>query len=223
MCRSYRKEHPDVDFHFRTMELANIQKALNENEIDVGLSIYQDGIQGAKFCYRRLYEDRYMLAVPVGHRLAKRASVSIADLRGERVVVPHFNRSKSMLEQMHVKLRNAGAEVRPAGFEDVGAMMATLVTAGAVAIALDHLRVFGNGNVEFVPLAGENMEICAGAVWKRSKETGAITSFVDFLEQACEGFGKEDFLARSGPDALPSLRLPPASPRASFSGGPGRP
>ena len=30
-------------------------------------------------------------------------------------------------------------------------------------------------NVEFVPLAGENMEICAGAVWKRSKETGAIT------------------------------------------------
>ncbi|MCQ4882312.1 LysR family transcriptional regulator substrate-binding protein, partial [Alistipes onderdonkii] len=75
-----------------TMELANIQKALNENEIDVGLSIYQDGIQGAKFCYRRLYEDRYMLAVPVGHRLAKRASVSIADLRGERVVVPHFNR-----------------------------------------------------------------------------------------------------------------------------------
>lgn len=223
VCRSYRKEHPDVDFHFRTMELANIQKALNENEIDVGLSIYQDGIQGAKFCYRRLYEDRYMLAVPVGHRLAKRASVSIADLRGERVVVPHFNRSKSMLEQMHVKLRNAGAEVRPAGFEDVGAMMATLVTAGAVAIALDHLRVFGNGNVEFVPLADENMEICAGAVWKRSKETGAITSFVDFLEQACEGFGKEDFLARSGPDALPSLRLPPASPRASFSGGPGRP
>ena len=157
VCRSYRKEHPDVDFHFRTMELANIQKALNENEIDVGLSIYQDGIQGAKFCYRRLYEDRYMLAVPVGHRLAKRASVSIADLRGERVVVPHFNRSKSMLEQMHVKLRNAGAEVRPAGFEDAGAMMATLVTAGAVAIALDHLRVFGNGNVEFVPLADENM------------------------------------------------------------------
>ena len=79
-------------------------------------------------------------------------------------------------------------------------MMATLVTAGAVAIALDHLRVFGNGNVEFVPLADENMEICAGAVWKRSKETGAITSFVDFLEQACEGFGKEDFLARSGPE-----------------------
>lgn len=38
--------------------------------------------------------------------------MSIADLRGERVVVPHFNRSKSMLEQMHVKLRNAGAEVR---------------------------------------------------------------------------------------------------------------
>ena len=68
-----------------------------------------------------------------------------------------------------------------------------------------------------------DMEICAGAVWKRSKETGAITSFVDFLEQACEGFGKEDFLARSGPDALPSLRLPPASPRASFSGGPSRP
>ena len=25
VCRSYHKEHPDVDFHFRTMELANIQ------------------------------------------------------------------------------------------------------------------------------------------------------------------------------------------------------
>lgn len=220
VCRSYRREHPDVDFHFRTMELANIQKALSENEIDVGFAIYSSGLPGAKYGYRCLFEDRYQLAVPVGHRLARRASVHIADLRGETVMVPSFNRSKNTLEQMHVKLRNAGAEVRSSGdFVDVGAMMATLVSSEAVAISLDHLRVFGNGNVTFVPLEDEGMDVCAGAIWKKSKETDALVSFLDFLEVACADFTKKDYLSREGADELPPLRLPPSTPRARSAAG----
>ena len=214
VCRAYRREHPDVDFHFRTMELANMQKALNENEIDVGLAIYSSGIQGTKYGYRCLFEDRYQLAVPIGHRLANRNVVRFADLKGETVIVPPFNRSKNTLEQMHVKLRNAGALVRPSGdFVDVGAMMATLVASGSVAISLDHLRVFGNGNVTFIPLEGEDLDICAGPIWKKSKENDALVSFLDFLERSCKGFAKKDYLARNGADELPPMRLPQTAPR----------
>ena len=204
VCRRYREKNPEIDFRFRTMELADIHKAIQDNEIDAGFVIYASGIQGAKYNYRCLFTDRYLLAVPVGHRLINRKSVRISDLQGENVIVPMFNRTKSTLEQMNNRLRSAGATVRPSGdFVDVGAMMATLVTSGAVAISLDHLRVFGNGNVEFIPLEDERMDVCAGPMWKKSKETEMLTSFFDFTEKICANFTKEHYLSRTGNESLP--------------------
>ncbi|MEG0303997.1 hypothetical protein [Gordonibacter sp.] len=81
--------------------------------------------------------------------------------------------------------------------------MATLVTLDAVAISLDHLRVFGNGNVEFMPLEDGRMDLCAGPMWKKSKETENLTSFFDFIEKACVNFTKEHYLSRTGDESLP--------------------
>ena len=80
---------------------------------------------------------------------------------------------------------------------DVSALMATLVATGSVAIALDHLRVFGGGNIVFIPIEDLDTKLYAGPVWKTSRSSERLLDFVAFLQHETSGFTKEDFIART--------------------------
>ena len=203
VCERYRKTHPEIEFRFKTLELPEMQPALNKNEIDVGFMIFTKGFEGSQYDHHVLYTDCYKLAVPKGHHLAKRESVNLADLAGEHVISPRFNQSKSMQAQMSIKMQNAGVNVSVIDdVSDVGALMATCVSANAVALALDHLDVFGGGNVVFLPIDDLDTKILVGPVWKKSKETEALLSFLSFFMRETCGFSKEDFLSRKGPESF---------------------
>ncbi|MEF9877123.1 MAG: LysR substrate-binding domain-containing protein [Gordonibacter sp.] len=204
VCRRYRTLHPEVDFRFRMLEIGEIQPSLNRNDIDMGLTLFSKEAKGAQYGGCRLYDDSYQLAVPATHHLAHRESVRMADLVGERVIAARFNRAKNTIGQMNIKLNNAGVSVRIIeDMKDVGSLMATLVAEGAVALALDHLDVFGGGNIVFVPMEDLDMTLHAGALWKKSKETEALLSFAEFLKRDTSSFKKADFLSRKGAEALP--------------------
>lgn len=204
VCRRYRAQHPDVAFRFRTLEIGQIQPALNKNEIDIGFTLFSKEMKGAQYGHCRLYDDHYQLAVPADHHLATRQGVCIADLVGETVIAPAFNRAKSTIAQMGTKLRSAGVDVRIINeIQDVGALMATLVAEGAVALAFDHLDVFGAGNIVFLSVEDVDAKLHAGPLWKKSKETDVLLSFVEFLKRDTRGFEKTDFLSRKGVESLP--------------------
>ena len=206
VCRRYSDLHPEVGFHFRTMEIGDIQAKLNENRLDVGFTLYTKESKGGKYAARCLYEDRYKLAVPKTHRLATRESITLDDLKGETVLSPRFNRTQSTLSQVSVMLRNADIDVRTDDqIVDSGALMATLVSTGHVTMTLDHHRVYANDNVAFIPIEAEGLDLCCGPIWKKSKETDTILSFVNFLVEETKDFTKDDFLSREGAESIPEL------------------
>lgn len=199
LCERYRKEHPETEFRFHTLELGEMQPALQNGQIDIGFMVFVKGFEGSQFTYRTLYTDKYKLAVPKNHPLARKTSVSIADLKGENVISSRFEHSKSMQAQTGIMLRNAGIEVSVIDeIRDVGALMATLVSSNAVALALDHLDVFGGGNIVFLPIDDLDTKIYAGPVWKTTKETDVLLSFIAFLQKETRGFEKDDFISRKG-------------------------
>lgn len=203
-CRRYSALHPDVEFEFRELEIGGVQNRLSGDAIDIGFTLFSGDGNSNRCEYRCLYRDRYKLAVPRSHRLASRASVTIDDLKGEVVLAPQFDSFRSTLTQTSVMLRNAGIDVRNDDrIVDAAALMATVVSSNRVAMALDHLAVYGAGNVVFVPIEGAGFDLCAGPMWKKTQESGTVAAFVDFLEHATEGFSREDFLSREGVEALP--------------------
>ncbi|MEI3377076.1 MAG: LysR family transcriptional regulator [Coriobacteriales bacterium] len=198
LCERYRQKHPEVEFRFRTPELGEMQNCLMNDEIDIALTIFAKGFEGDQFSHDILYSDSYKLAVPKGHRLASRKSVKIEDLKTEHVIASRFNQVKSMQAQISVMLRNAGVDVSVMeDVSDVGALMATLVATNSVAMALDHLRVFGGGNIIFIPIEDLDTRLFAGPVWKTSRSSGRLLDFVAFLQHETSGFTKEDFITRA--------------------------
>ena len=204
VCARYRKRHPEIAFNFKTLEIGAIQKALSANRIDFGFTLYSTDMQSGNYAAQCLYRDRYMLAVPKSNPLAARESVRIADLKGVKVLTARFTPTKSTLAQIDVKLRQAGLNVRTDdSITDSSALMATLVAADAVAVAPDHLSVYSGNNLVFLPIEDEQTDLCAGPIWKKSKETEAMLSFIDFLQEQTRSFTRTDFLSRDGEASLP--------------------
>ncbi|WP_165172702.1 LysR family transcriptional regulator [Adlercreutzia sp. ZJ242] len=203
-CRMFRDVRPDVSFSFRTLEIGELTRELADNNVDVAFTLFSEGVLGGKYACRRLYADSYKLAAPKTHRLAQRASVTIDDLRGEVVVMPRFSSAHNTLAQLSVKLRKAGVDVRVNdAISDAAALMATLVASNQVAITPDHLSVYGGNNLAFARIEGDGLDLVAGPVWKKSKETELVVAFADFVKSATRRFTKADFLSRDGADALP--------------------
>lgn len=199
LCERYRQQHPETVFRFRTLELGKMQPALQNDEIDIGFIVFIKGFEGSQFTSRTLYTDSYKLAVPKSHPFARRSSVRIADLKGQTVLSSRFEHAKSMQAQTGIMLRNAGVNVSVIDeIPDVGALMATLVSSNAVALALDHLDVFGGGNIVFLPIDDLDTKVYAGPVWKTAKETDVLLSFIAYLQRETKSFTKDDFISRKG-------------------------
>ena len=106
-------------------------------------------------------------------------------------------------------LRAAGVEVRnDYRIKDAATLMAMVVSTGHVSLALDHLNVYGSGNLVFLPFENEDMSLCAGPIWKKSKETDVILSFIGFLEQETVDLEKRDFIAQKDLETPTGDRLP---------------
>ena len=52
------------------------------------------------------------------------------------------------------------------------------------------------------------MSLCAGPIWKKSKETDVILSFIGFLEQETVDLEKRDFIAQKDLETPTGDRLP---------------
>lgn len=81
ILREFRKKRPNIQFHVQMLTTQEIIMLLERGEVDYCLSsppVERDDIE----C-QILYIDPILVAVPNGHRLADRSSVSLTELRDE--------------------------------------------------------------------------------------------------------------------------------------------
>ncbi|OXM16220.1 LysR family transcriptional regulator [Paenibacillus herberti] len=84
ILREFRKKHPYIHFHVQMLTTQEMIKLLDRGEVDFCLSsppIKADNIE----C-QIVFVDPILVAVPNGHRLADRSSVSLAELKDESFV-----------------------------------------------------------------------------------------------------------------------------------------
>ena len=101
-------------------------------------------------------------------------------------------------------MRNAGISIwNDERIVDAASLMTTLTATGRIALAFDHLGVYGSGNLEFIPIEDDDVKLSAGMLWKKSRENDVILSFVNFLMGETARFEKKDYLSREGIESLP--------------------
>ncbi|MCY9590568.1 LysR family transcriptional regulator [Paenibacillus chitinolyticus] len=81
ILRAFRKKMPDIQFHVQMLATQEMVTLLHRGEVDFCLS--SPPIKGEDIECQIVCIDPILVAVPKGHRLAERTSVSLTELREE--------------------------------------------------------------------------------------------------------------------------------------------
>lgn len=135
LARALRERMPGVDFAFRGEMLSPDQlDALRDGSIDLALlRPFQELSEDTRVTVSPLREERYVVALPEGHRLAGRSKVRVADLRDEDLIVHSGHGRSAMYDAVSTLCRDAGFE--PTIRHEV-AETSTLVTFVAAALGV---------------------------------------------------------------------------------------
>jgi LysR family hydrogen peroxide-inducible transcriptional activator len=179
---------PRLDLLLFEYQTAPMLAKIQAGEIDVGVLALP--VAGDGLVCRKLYEEDFQVALPAGHRLASQASVRIADLAEESLL---------LLEEGHC-LRDQALEVcGRVGLHERQDFRATsletlrqMVAAGAGVTLLPELATrgaYGNARgVAIRPLVRPTPHRQIGAVWRRSSaRLAAIQAFCDVVDKHAKG------------------------------------
>ncbi|KWX78561.1 LysR family transcriptional regulator [Paenibacillus riograndensis] len=84
ILREFRKKRPHVQFHVQMLATQEMVKLLHQGDVDVCLS--SPAVEEEDIECQVVYNDPILVAVPKGHRLAERTSVSLTELKDEAFV-----------------------------------------------------------------------------------------------------------------------------------------
>lgn len=174
VVRVFTDEHPGTRLHIKEVQTDHLLAHLRRGEIDLGLlalPIAQPDMETAE-----VGDDRFVLAVPSSHRLAKgKGPVALDVLHNERVI---------LLEEGHC-LRDQAAEVCQLAVSEPSEIQATsmsslaqMVAAGLGVTLLPECAVpveAGPGRgIAVRPFAGRSPSRTVGLVWRKTSPHAAV-------------------------------------------------
>ena len=109
--QAFRERFPEVQLVIEESPPTEVLMRVRSGELDVGIVVFPEGApepDPAVFGSDLLVEEPVLAALPSGHRLARRRSVELAALRGERWVLPSAARFPEFRVEVDRLLEGAG-------------------------------------------------------------------------------------------------------------------
>lgn len=182
LARTMREELPGIDFGFRGEMLVPDQvAALLDGDID--LAVLRPPVDDPRLRVTTLRQERLIVALPEGHRLAARQRVRVADLRGEDLVI-HAARRSVMHGVVQSLCREAGFEPRVRHEVAETSTLVTFVAAGlGVAVVPEPVARLGVIGTTHRPLAARGARIDLAAAVRADDDSPALARALAVLGQ----------------------------------------
>ncbi len=119
-----RERYPELELRLREELTPRLVQQLHAGELDLLLLALEADLQGAISC--TVIKDEFVLAVPAGHRLARRGTVRESELGGESVL---------LLDDGHCLRDQALSVCALAGADELGDLRATSLSTLAQMVA----------------------------------------------------------------------------------------
>lgn len=175
---AYRRSFPGVAVSLREVAVTDKEEALLSGSIDVGL--YRPPARHPEIATAPIGEERMVLALPSGHRLARRRQVPPSEIRGEALVMyPPSRGDAGLYGTVAIYLRSHGVEPEPAEIAGTIHTALGLVLAGAgIAIVPESSAALRLRGIAFRAFTGLQATVQLVVCCRHGEQNGLAASFV---------------------------------------------
>lgn len=151
----FRKRYPGVEVVLHNMDRETQVKALQDRRIAIGFNRFF--LEYPELQWETVVHERMIIAMPRSHPLASRASVTLADLDGEPIILyPRANQPGGFSNFLLRAFHEIGVEPTIVQtVDDVVTAVAFVSSGVGLAAAVESARNLQLPDVVYVPLAGE--------------------------------------------------------------------
>jgi DNA-binding transcriptional LysR family regulator len=186
ILRTFRQRFPGVDFSLFDLTSTEQLSRLRANELDAGL--LRPPVGFPELDYKFVEESRQVLAVPAGHRLAKKKQIDWADFDGESMVLMHPNVQHGYYDPFLAACSKAGSKPRVAQYANDIQTKMWLISAGfGIAPTTATLAEVKRPGLMFRPLPGGLPPVHTVLAWRRADNSPILKNFLDsFAPQSAD-------------------------------------
>jgi DNA-binding transcriptional LysR family regulator len=168
------------------LEFVNIKNAesLLESAISVALVRSPTFLSRELFCFETIQHERFVVALPDSHPLAKQKSVRIKTLASEPLIVPPLQPGWGYADSIFQIFREYGIVPRIAQ-EAIGALAVVTLVAGGFGVALvpASLSNFNLPGVTYLPIKGRCRTSDLTLVWRRDSRASTVRAFLEVVKR----------------------------------------
>jgi DNA-binding transcriptional LysR family regulator len=186
----FETAHPDVELEFEQLEEPEALRKLRSGDLDMAVvwRIPDVPRRDDGFDELHLADDPYWVVLPVGHRLARRRDVALADLADERFSAPpaaaeHAVPYRALLDRLWSE---AAIEPRVHEVQDVTVARAMIAAGLAVGLLSELTMAEERPDIAVRPVRGSHPCRRLYATWLRGRRVPAVARMVRYLAEAAE-------------------------------------
>jgi DNA-binding transcriptional LysR family regulator len=189
ILRRFRQNFPGVQLSIFDLTSTEQLRRLHGQELDVGL--LRPPINSSELDYRFIGESRQVLALPVGHRLAKKPRLDWKDFHDEELVLIHPTVQHGYYDPFFAACERAGAKPRPVQYANDIQTKMWLISAGfGIAPTTASLGEVKRPGLVFRALPPGLPSVQTVLAWRRGDPSPVLEHFSRSFEPFAQMTGK---------------------------------
>ena len=185
ILRRFRQQFPGVQLSLFDLTSTEQLRRLRAQELDAGLLRPPVGFPELE--YKFVGESRQVLAVPTGHKLAKKKGLCWEDFHDQEMVLIHPSAQHGFYDAFLAECAKAGAKPRPVQYANDIQTKMWLISAGfGIAPTIATLEEVRRPGLTFRPLPAGLPLVQTVLVWHRDDSSPVLSRFCESFEP----FGK---------------------------------
>ena len=184
ILRKYRVLYPDVVVDLLEITTIKNTESLLQSSMSVAVIRSPTFLSRELFCFETIQRERFVIALPDSHPLAKQKSVRIKTLASEPLIVPPLQPGWGYADSIFQIFRDYGI-VPSIAQEALGALAVVTLVAGGFGVALvpaslSNLRLPG---LAYRPINGRCRTSDLTLVWRRDSRASTVRAFLEVVKR----------------------------------------